>query len=220
MRKLSVCLFVCLAALLTVNVASADIIGWNTDEPTFFGLDTYDSVLRPATLVQSGENTDWSPSSAFKSIGTAGYNRYTVTVDVKEISDGSPNYIVFSFDDDADVYISSVTNIRLFGKTAQDIVNIGEEGGSYLLSNSFYFYTGNSYESALIASSDTSISLVINGKGGNQLSNALGQSWTVSVKAGSGTAPTPSPTPEPATMLIFGVGMVGAGLVARRRMTK
>ncbi|MDR0869370.1 MAG: PEP-CTERM sorting domain-containing protein [Planctomycetaceae bacterium] len=38
---------------------------------------------------------------------------------------------------------------------------------------------------------------------------------------GDGGKPeTPSPTPEPATMLIFGIGMVGAGLVARRRVKK
>ncbi|MDR0870619.1 MAG: PEP-CTERM sorting domain-containing protein, partial [Planctomycetaceae bacterium] len=35
-----------------------------------------------------------------------------------------------------------------------------------------------------------------------------------------GNTPDPSTTPEPATMLIFGLGIAGAGLAARRRMKK
>jgi hypothetical protein len=40
------------------------------------------------------------------------------------------------------------------------------------------------------------------------------------VTEGPGVEQTPDSTPEPATMLILGLGVIGAGFAARRRVSK
>ena len=51
--------------------------------------------------------------------------------------------------------------------------------------------------------------------GGNHVSQSL-----ISANYMTGGYGTPNPTPEPATLLILGLGAIGAGFAARRRMSK